>query len=201
MPNWCFQQLRVTAATAEAANEVIDAFAASFDRNAWPEEPGCMMKTIYSHPDGTFSEGEEMTEDTQCSAMDGLWKGRKAVRGGMATNREALISMLEYDGDEPSDWTVSPFNPEYRRAMPNQTSGSITWKSKWVPSYGPKQLEKIATKDLSLLYTCLEKGNDFFHQAKFENGVQITSSATAARACLQNALKVPSIRRMWHRSG
>ena len=197
MPNWCFQKLRVTAATAEAVNEVIDAFAASFDRNAWPEEPGCMMKTIYSNSDGTVSLGEEMTEDTQRSAMDGKWQGRKAATGGMATSHEALISMLEYDGDEPTDWHVSPFNPEYRRAMPNQTSGSITWKSKWIPSYGPKQLEKIATNDLSLLYTCMEKGNHFFHQAKFENGVKIHQT----RACMQEALKVPSIRRMWDRSG
>ena len=59
------------------------------------------------------------TEESRASRMDGHWMGRKVRHGAMATNLDAFMAMIEYDGDDPSDGHASPFNPVYRRAKPS----------------------------------------------------------------------------------
>lgn len=199
------QNLKIMAASAASANAVVDAFAESFQRHAYPMEPGGPMKTFWFHQDGSVTESIEMTEDTRSSAMDGLWKGRKAQRGAMATSQRAMMSMFAYDGDKASDWHVSPFNPKYKRAKPTQTSASVTWKSKWIPSYRDDQLKQIANAfpGVTLQYTCAEKASGLFYQIKFVDGnlVAYPQSGMSVGAYLQKTLSIPAVRRLWEASG
>lgn len=197
------QQLKVNADSAADANAVLDAFAASFEREALPPEPAMPMMTLCHQPDGSVT--QEMVDESRASRMDGHWVGRRVPKGAMPMGFDAFMDMLEYDGNDPSDGYVSPFNPVYRRAKPKQTSGSITWKSKWVPSYRIPEIEAIAAAypRCSLLYTCVEQRQGLFIQMKTVDGVAVPTSAEGSTATeiVQRAIAVPSIRRMWEKSG
>ena len=199
------QQLKVTAGSAEDANAVLDAFAASFDRAAFPPEAAKPVLTLYHHPDGSTTRGVEMAEESRASRMDGHWMGRKVRHGAMATSLDAFMAMIEYDGDDPSDGHASPFNPVYRRAKPKRTSGSITWKSKWIPSYRIPELESIAAAypKCALLYTCVEQRRGFVVQINVVDGVVTDTrpEGCTASEVVQKAIAIPSIRRMWEKSG
>ena len=95
-------------------------------------------------------------------------------------------------------------NPVYRRAKPKRTSGSITWKSKWIPSYRVPELESIAAAypKCALLYTCVEQRRGFFVQIKVVDGVVTDTrpEGSTASEVVQKAIAIPSIRRPEHPS-
>ena len=98
-----------------------------------------------------------------------------------------------------------PWEGLKRLADPKRTSGSITWKSKWIPSYRIPELESIAAAypKCALLYTCVEQRRGFFVQIKVVDGVATDTrpEGCTASEVVQKAIAIPSIRRMWEKSG
>ena len=208
MPNWCFQQLQFSEVSVPELNEIVDHFETTFRDGEQPFEPAGSMITRYVDPNGNTRMGTEFTEATQSANMTGLWKTRVVPAGVTPTNQQALLAVLNYSGMQPSDHTVPPFNPKYRRARSSTGSAptaSITWKSKWVPSYRDIELKRIsaAFPDARLMYTCVERGNGFLVQGKLKGGEVVATSTDGVdpEAFTKRMLAVPSIKRLWDLSG
>ena len=87
----------------------------------------------------------------------------------------------------------------------NQAPSSSSWKSKWIPSYRIPELESIAAAypKCALLYTCVEQRRGFVVQINVVDGVVTDTrpEGCTASEVVEKAIAIPSIRRMWEKSG